>query len=78
LDDSLAQLVREEKTSLLQAKQYAENPEAFEALVQNRSPRGEAAITVESIDPTAQAAQRGIQMGKDVISKAGRLFGDKK
>lgn len=78
LDDSLAQLVRDEKTSLLQAKQYAENPEMFEALVQNRSPRGEAAVTLESIDPTAQAAQRGIQMGKDVISKAGRLFGDKK
>jgi twitching motility protein PilT len=78
LDDSLAQLVRDEKTSAMQAKQFAENPEQFEALVQNRSPRGEAAVTLDSIDPTAQAAQRGIQMGKDMMSKAGRLFGDKK
>jgi twitching motility protein PilT len=78
LDDSLAHLVREGKTSLQLAKQYAESPEQFEALVENRSPRGEGAVTFESIDPTAQAAQRGIQLGKDVISKAGRLFGDKK
>jgi twitching motility protein PilT len=77
LDDSLAELVRQGKTSLENAREYAEAPDQLEALVTGRPLR--------PLDPQAQAfsagdaSQMAQKLGKDVLSKAGRLFGgDKK
>ncbi len=76
LDESLAALVREGKTTLENAMAVAEAPADLSALVSGRSTRaGDESISLESLDPTAAAAQRA----KDVFSRAGKLFGgDKK
>jgi twitching motility protein PilT len=76
LDESLAALVREGKTTLEHAMAVAEAPADLSALVSGRSTRaGDESISLESLDPTAAAAQRA----KDVFSRAGKLFGgDKK
>jgi twitching motility protein PilT len=77
LDDSLAELVRQGHTSLEIAREYAEAPDQLEALVSGRPAR--------PFEPQAQsfnagdASQMAQKLGKDVLSKAGRLFGgDKK
>jgi twitching motility protein PilT len=77
LDDSLAELVRQGTTSLEIAREFAEAPDQLEALVSGRPAR--------PLEPQAQtfsagdASQMAQKLGKDVLSKAGRLFGgDKK
>jgi twitching motility protein PilT len=79
LDDSLAELVRAGKTTLEIAQGFAEAPEQFEALVQGRAARpADQVYTAANIDPAKEAAQAAQKFGKDMLSKAGKLFGDKK
>jgi twitching motility protein PilT len=69
LDDSLAELVKSGKVSMDVAKEYAESPDQFEALVIGK-PQAAA-------QPAADAGAQ--KFGKDMLSKAGNLFGrDKK
>ena len=79
LDDSLADLVRAGKTSLEIAREFAESPDQFEALVQGKAARpADQVVTMANLDPTKEAAQAAQKFGKDMLSKAGKLFGDKK
>jgi twitching motility protein PilT len=72
LDDSLAELVRSGKTTLEIAREFAEAPDQLEAVVSGRPARALEA-------PAGDAAGGAQKLGKDVLSKAGRLFGgDKK
>jgi twitching motility protein PilT len=75
LDDSLLELVQSQRTTLEIAREYAESPEQLENAVLGRNqPR---------VDPTAEPAndaagnlqRRGVELGKQVFSRAGKLFG---
>jgi twitching motility protein PilT len=73
LDDSLAELVRAGLTTLEIAREYADAPDQLEALVSGRPLR-----PAEPIQPSFNAGDAA-KLGKDVFSKAGKLFGgDKK
>jgi twitching motility protein PilT len=71
LDDSLAELVRSGHTTLEIAKEYAEAPEQLEAVVKGAPVRAPDAPAPAN-DPAGNAAQK---FGKDMLSKAGKLFG---
>jgi twitching motility protein PilT len=77
LDDSLAELVRSGLTTLEIAREYADSPEQLELAVSGRAARAQAAGAA----PEAQAEQapgapkRGVDLGKQVMSRAGKLFG---
>ncbi len=77
LDDSLAELVRQGKTSIEIAREFAEAPDQLEALVIGKPVR-----PFDAPQPGPQAGdatQMAQKLGKDMMSKAGRLFGgDKK
>ncbi|HKU39929.1 MAG TPA: ATPase, T2SS/T4P/T4SS family, partial [Polyangiales bacterium] len=81
LDDSLAELVRSGRTTLEIARDYADAPQYLEALVAGRqvqAPPPEAAGAGEdsNAERAAAAAKRGMEMGKSVLSRAGKLFGN--
>ncbi len=79
LDDSLAELVRSGRTTIDIAREYAEAPQQFEALVHGRplNPQPQAAEAGPiDVDAAAAAAKRGLEMGKQVLSRAGKLFGN--
>ncbi|HEX5661111.1 MAG TPA: PilT/PilU family type 4a pilus ATPase, partial [Polyangiales bacterium] len=67
LDDSLADLVRSGFTTLELAREYAEAPDQLEAVVKG-------APTKEAPAPANDQAK----FGKDMLSKAGKLFGGEK
>ena len=79
LDDSLADLVRSGHTTLELAKEYAEAPEQLEALVRGvvpvRTPDAPAPSNENRDTSAAAGAQK---FGKDMLSKAGKLFGGEK
>jgi twitching motility protein PilT len=83
LDDSLAELVRQNRTTLAIAREYAESAELLETLVNGRSQpqaaQGQAqrpAAGAEAADDNANALhKRGVELGKQVFSRAGKLFG---
>jgi twitching motility protein PilT len=76
LDDSLAELVRSGKTSLEIAKEYADSAELLETLVSGRPlvVRPDAAPENQN-DPANSLQKRGAELGKQVLSRAGKLFG---
>jgi twitching motility protein PilT len=76
LDDSLAELVRSGRTTLDVAREFAEAPHQFDALCAGRPVPAEAAPAPEDAAGTAAAAKRGLEMGKQVLSRAGKLFGN--
>ncbi|HKP64465.1 MAG TPA: PilT/PilU family type 4a pilus ATPase [Polyangiales bacterium] len=80
LDDSLAELVRSGRTTLEIARDYADAPQHLEALVAGRPVQAppEAAAPGEdsNAERAAAAAKRGVEMGKSVLSRAGKLFGN--
>lgn len=82
LDDSLAELVRAGFTTLEIAREFAEAPDQLEALVTGRPVRAAAepaAPAFNAADASRDAAAMAQKLGKDVFSKAGKLFGgDKK
>jgi twitching motility protein PilT len=70
LDDSLAELVKSGKVSMDVAKEFAESPDQLETLVIGK-PQPSA--------PQPAADNQAQKFGKDMLSKAGNLFGrDKK
>ncbi|HEX6242088.1 MAG TPA: PilT/PilU family type 4a pilus ATPase, partial [Polyangiales bacterium] len=84
LDDSLAELVRAGKTSLETAREFADSPDQLEGLVTGRparplDPLAAAPGAFNAAEASRDAAASAQKLGKDVLSKAGRLFGgDKK
>lgn len=79
LDDSLAELVRSGRTTLDIAREYAEAPHQFDALVAGRAAAAAAAEQAPAPGEDAgdrTAAKRGLEMGKNVLSRAGKLFGN--
>jgi len=76
LDDSLAELVKQGRTTLEIAREYADSPELVETLVSGkpREPR-EGAVPENQNDPAANLQKRGVELGKQVMSRAGKLFG---
>jgi twitching motility protein PilT len=79
LDDSLAELVRSGRTTIDIAREYAEAPHQFDALIAGRPTAAQAAEPPpgeDAGDRTAAAAKRGLEMGKNVLSRAGKLFGN--
>lgn len=72
LDDSLADLVRSGHTTLEIAREYAEAPEQLEAVV-----RG-APVKPPEAPPANDPAGAAQKFGKDMLSKAGKLFGGDK
>lgn len=76
LDDSLAELVRSGHTTLEIAREFAEAPEQLEAIVHGvpvKAPEGAPAN-----DPGLGSAATAQKFGKDMLSKAGKLFGNDK
>jgi twitching motility protein PilT len=79
LDDSLAELVKSGRVSLSVAKEFAEAPDQLEALVQGKPLRPpDQQFTAANLDPTKEATQAAQKFGKDMLSKAGKLFGGEK
>jgi twitching motility protein PilT len=81
LDDSLAELVRSGRTTIDIAREYAEAPHQFDALVAGRPQAPQAAeappsAADEAAERAAATAKRGLEMGKNVLSRAGKLFGN--
>jgi twitching motility protein PilT len=81
LDDSLAELVRSGRTTVDIAKEYAEAPHQFDALVAGRPVAAQAEPQApnpaeEAAERAGAAAKRGLEMGKNVLSRAGKLFGN--
>jgi twitching motility protein PilT len=79
LDDSLAELVRNGKTTMEIAREYCDSAELLATLVQGRpqAARADAAPAPENQnDETLQ--KRGVELGKQVLSRAGKLFGGEK
>jgi len=72
LDNSLAELVRSGHTTVEIAREYAEAPEQLDALVRGAPLKPPEAAPAN--DPTRDAQK----FGKDMLSKAGRLFGGDK
>jgi twitching motility protein PilT len=79
LDDSLADLVKSGKVTLEVAREFAEAPDQLEALVAGKPARPpDQQFTAANLDPTREATQAAQKFGKDMLSKAGKLFGGEK
>jgi twitching motility protein PilT len=81
LDDSLAELVRAGLTTLEIAREFADSPDQLEALVSGRPLRPAEPVmpSFNAAEASRDAAAMAQKLGKDVFSKAGKLFGgDKK
>jgi twitching motility protein PilT len=79
LDDSLAELVKSGRVTLEVAKEFAEAPDQLEALVQGKPARPpDQQFNANNLDPTREATQAAQKFGKDMLSKAGKLFGGEK
>ncbi|MET0287365.1 MAG: PilT/PilU family type 4a pilus ATPase, partial [Polyangiales bacterium] len=68
LDDSLAELVRAGHTSMEIAREFAESPDQFEVLARGGK-------LPDAAPPANDNATAAPKFGKDMISKAGKLFG---
>ncbi|MEY4578808.1 MAG: hypothetical protein RL701_3511 [Pseudomonadota bacterium] len=79
LDDSLFDLVKSGRTTFEIAREYAESPEQLENLVNGRPARvnaAQAAAAAAAANDTGDALhKRGVEIGKQVMSRAGKLFG---
>ena len=84
LDDSLADLVRSGKTTMEIAREYADSTELLATLVQGGQGRAQpvraeaAAQTPENQNDPETLQKRGVELGKQVLSRAGKLFGGEK
>ena len=82
LDDSLADLVRSGKTTMEIAREYADSAELLATLVQGRAPQpvraAEGAQAPENQNDPESLQKRGVELGKQVLSRAGKLFGGEK
>lgn len=71
LDDSLAELVKTGHTTVEIAREYADAPEQLEALIKGAPVRP----PEPAPQPANDAAAVAQKFGKDMLSKAGKLFG---
>jgi twitching motility protein PilT len=73
LDDSLAELVKSGQTTFEIAREFAESPEQLEILLKVRP-----AVQPENTNDgdMANLQKRGMELGKQVFSRAGKLFGN--
>ena len=80
LDDSLADLVRSGKTTMEIAREYADSADQLATLVQGRAQpvRAEAPATPDNQNDPESLQKRGVELGKQVLSRAGKLFGSEK
>lgn len=79
LDDSLAELVRSGRTTVEIAREYAEAPHQFDALVAGPAAPAQPEppnAAEEAAERAGAAAKRGLELGKNVLSRAGKLFGN--
>jgi twitching motility protein PilT len=91
LDESLAQLVRSGRTTIEIAKPLAEQPEHFDAFVAGRpiiqapveapaAPNAAMRATNQAVKAGAEAAaassKKAADIGKSMLSRAGKLFGN--
>jgi twitching motility protein PilT len=77
LDDSLADLVKKGRTTLEIARGYAESADLLEAMVLGK-PSAREAERGEPPEPANEQnplQKRGVELGKQVMSRAGKLFG---
>jgi twitching motility protein PilT len=72
LDDSLAELVKANRTTFEIAREYSESPEQLETLLKVRPVSPE---NTNDPDMAANIQKRGMEIGKQVFSRAGKLFG---
>ena len=70
LDDSLAELVQKGYTTLEIAREFADAPEQLVALV-----KGGPAKSTEVAPPANDTTATPAKFGKDMLSRAGKLFG---
>jgi twitching motility protein PilT len=76
LDDSLAELVKKGHTTMEIAREYADSPDLVETLVVGRPQQVRADAAPENQnDPANNLQKRGVELGKQVMSRAGKLFG---
>jgi twitching motility protein PilT len=75
LDDSLAELVRAGKTTMEIAREYADSTELLATLVQGRAQPVRADAAPENQNDPESLQKRGVELGKQVLSRAGKLFG---
>jgi twitching motility protein PilT len=77
MDDSLADLVKSGKTTLEIAREYADSTELLTTLIQARAQpvRAEQQTPDNQNDPDNSLQKRGVELGKQVLSRAGKLFG---
>jgi twitching motility protein PilT len=78
MDDSLADLVRSGKTTLEIAREYSDSPDLLATLVQGKAQpvRADAPPTPENQNDPESLQKRGVELGKQVLSRAGKLFGN--
>ncbi|MET0385585.1 MAG: PilT/PilU family type 4a pilus ATPase [Polyangiales bacterium] len=76
LDDSLAELVKTQRTSMEIAREYAESVDLLETMVKGK-PSPQQGAAAQAADPADDNAihKRGVELGKQVMSRAGKLFG---
>jgi twitching motility protein PilT len=74
LDDSLAELVKSGDTTLEIAREFAESPEQLEVLLKVRPAVPQPENTNDG--DMANLQKRGMELGKQVFSRAGKLFGN--
>jgi twitching motility protein PilT len=80
LDDSLAELVKNGRTTLEIARGYAESADLLESMVLGKpsareAERAERAEQSEPANEQNALQKRGVELGKQVMSRAGKLFG---
>jgi twitching motility protein PilT len=79
MDDSLAELVRRGETTLEIAREYAESPDVLEATLAGRALAARTEAAAENQNDGADAGgnlqKRGVELGKQVMSRAGKFFG---
>jgi twitching motility protein PilT len=75
LDDSLAQLVKSNRTTLEIAREYCESVEQLEATVRGKPAFTRPDAQPENTNDPSNLQKRGMDLGKQVMSRAGKLFG---
>ncbi|HEY2734789.1 MAG TPA: PilT/PilU family type 4a pilus ATPase [Polyangiales bacterium] len=74
LDDSLAQLVKSNRTTFEIAREYCESVEQLESTIKGRPAIARPDAAENNSDPN-NLQKRGMDLGKQVFSRAGKLFG---
>jgi twitching motility protein PilT len=71
IDDSLAHLVKTNRTTLEIAREYCESADQLDSIIKGRP----AVTRPDAAENTNDYQKRGMELGKQVFSRAGKLFG---